>query len=176
MVRSAFLAAAGAASLPLLVQPGRAVAEMSNSARLDAPNARAADIAMRDTRPHYQRRYPTAESRVALRDAFAREEFVAPDAPVEEVFPPVGPDGIAQPFWSAPGSAADSHHAYPGGLCAHELFNARVGEQYAQTYAELYFGGRPEVDRDLCVAAALYHDIMKTVVFQYRKTARSRRS
>lgn len=201
MVRSAFLAAAGAASLPLLVQPGRAVAEMSNSARLDAPNARAADIAMRselvqaqwnagrelassirdallradvldamrDTRPHYQRRYPTAESRVALRDAFAREEFVAPDAPVEEVFPPVGPDGIAQPFWSAPGSAADSHHAYPGGLCAHELFNARVGEQYAQTYAELYFGGRPEVDRDLCVAAALYHDIMKTVVFQYRE-------
>lgn len=116
----------------------------------------------------YQRRYPTTESRVALRDAFAREGWVAADAPVEGIFPPVGSDGIAQPFWSTPGSAEDSHHAYPGGLCVHELFNARMGDRFASNYDGIYFDSRKEIDRNLCVAAALYHDAMKTVVFQYR--------
>ncbi len=119
--------------------------------------------------PHYMRRYPTYESRVALRDALAREGFVAADAPVEGIFPPVGARGIAQPFWSAPGSDTDGHHSYPGGLCAHELFNARMGEQFSQTYDRQYFDGRREVDRDIAIGAALYHDIMKTVVFQFRE-------
>ena len=114
------------------------------------------------------RRYPTEAARVELRDALAREGFVAVDAPVAGIFPPVGAHGIAQPFWSAPGSDTNGHHSYPGGLCAHELFNARMGEQFAQTYDRQYFDGRRDVDRDLAIAAALYHDIMKTVVFQYR--------
>ncbi len=116
---------------------------------------------------HYQLRYPTLESRIALRDLFVREGFVASNAPVEGIFPPVGPDGIAQPFWSAPGSAEDSHHGYPGGLCTHELFNARMSDRFASNYDGIYFEGHQEIDRDLCIAAALYHDSMKTAVFQY---------
>lgn len=118
--------------------------------------------------PLYQRRYPTLASRVALRDAFAREDWIAVGAPTDGIFPPVGAGGIAQPFWSTPGSAEDSHHAYPGGLCVHELFNARMSDRFASNYDGIYFSGRTEIERDLCVAAALYHDIMKTVVFQYR--------
>ncbi len=47
----------------------------------------------------------------------------------------------------------------------HESFNARVASAFASTYDRHYFGGRPTVSRDVVVAAALYHDIMKTVVF-----------
>lgn len=126
---------------------------------------------LRDPSPRYQRRYPDEASRAALRDAFAREGFVKADAPVAGIFPPVGTGGIAQPFWSAPGSDENGHHSYPGGLCVHELFNARMGAQFAQTYDRQYFDGRTSVDRDVAIAAALYHDIMKTIVFQYNDDA-----
>lgn len=118
--------------------------------------------------PRYALRYPTHESRVALRDALAREGFLKPDAPVSGLFPP-GTDRaqVVQPFWSAPGSAIDSHHSYPGGLLVHELFNARMAANFEQTYDALYFDGGSAVDRDVVVASAFYHDIMKTVVFQY---------
>jgi hypothetical protein len=118
--------------------------------------------------PLYAQKYRTQESRVALRDALAREDFVKPDAPVTGIFPP-GLDGseTVQPFWSAPGSAVDSHHSYPGGLLAHELFNSRMAANFEQTYDALYFDRRAMLDRDMVVAAAFYHDIMKTVVFQY---------
>jgi putative nucleotidyltransferase with HDIG domain len=118
--------------------------------------------------PLYARKYPTEQSRVALRDSLARAGFVSPDAAVKGIFPPAGSHGIAQPFWSAPGSDANGHHGYPGGLCAHELFNARMGREFARTYDAQYFDGTDAVDGDLAIAAALYHDIMKTAVFQYR--------
>jgi hypothetical protein len=35
----------------------------------------------------------------------------------------------------------------------------------AGSYDAHYFGGRPTVSRDTAIAAALYHDVMKTVVF-----------
>ncbi len=122
-----------------------------------------------DPLPLYMRKYPTHGSRVALRDALAREGFVAANAPVEGIFPPVGERGIAQPFWSAPGSDTNGHHSYPGGLCVHELFNARMGGEFSQTYGAQYFDSRHAVDRDLAIGAAFYHDIMKTVVFQYHE-------
>ncbi len=124
---------------------------------------------LHDPRPHYVQRYGTTESRIALRDAMAREGFVAANAPVEGLFPPVSANGQTLPFWAAPGSETSGHHNYPGGLCAHELFNARMGAQFAQTYDRQYFDGRRTVDRDIAVAAAFYHDIMKTIVFQYRE-------
>jgi hypothetical protein len=118
--------------------------------------------------PQYARKYPTVESRTALRDMLAREGFVKPDAPVDGVFPRgTEHPRVVQPFWSAPGSAIDSHHSYPGGLLAHELFNSRMAANFEQTYDALYFDGRKSVDRDLVIAAAFYHDVMKTVVFQY---------
>ena len=130
---------------------------------------RAAGLALLDDpTPHYARRYATPESRTALRDAMARAGFVKPADPVEGIFPPgTERPGVVQPFWSTPGSADDSHHAYPGGLLVHELFNARMAEQFGKTYDGIYFDKRGAVDRDVVILAALYHDVMKTVVFQY---------
>ena len=122
---------------------------------------------LHDPRPLYQRKYSSAESRQALFDALVHAGFVAANAPLAGLFPPLGASGIAQPFWSAPGSDTNGHHSYAGGLCAHELFNARMGMQFAQTYDAQYFVSRGTVSRDTAIAAAFYHDIMKTVVFQY---------
>lgn len=121
-----------------------------------------------DPAPRYAAKYPTAESRTALRDALARAGFVKADAPVSGIFPPnTANPGIVQPFWSAPGSDLNSHHSYPGGLLMHELFNATLAANMEHTYDALYFDGAHRVNRDVVIAAALYHDIMKTVVFQF---------
>ena len=121
-----------------------------------------------DPAPHYARKYPTPESRTALRDALAREGFVKADAPVSGVFPPHTQTGrLVQPFWSAPGSDLNSHHSYPGGLLVHELFNSTMAANFEHTYDAIYFEGGRRVNRDVVIAAALYHDIMKTVVFQF---------
>jgi hypothetical protein len=127
--------------------------------------------ALLDSRaPLYARKHPTQESRTELRDKLAQQGFVAPNAPVSGIFPPgIDSPNSIQPFWSAPGSAIDSHHSYPGGLLVHELFNARMGANFEQTYDALYFDGRKEIDRDVVIAAAFYHDIMKTLVFQYNE-------
>ena len=121
-----------------------------------------------DPAPRYARKYPSADSRQALRDALAREGFVKPDAPVSGIFPPrTDSGGIVQPFWSAPGSDLNSHHSYPGGLLVHELFNSTMAANFEHTYDAIYFDGASHVNRDVVIAAALYHDIMKTVVFQF---------
>lgn len=123
---------------------------------------------IRDPRPIYADRHPSAASRTAVRDALARDGFVAADAPVRGIFPPeTEPSAIVavQPFWAAPGSSDGSHHAYPGGLAVHESFNASMAEGFASTYDRHYFGGRPTVGRGTVIAAALFHDVMKTVVF-----------
>lgn len=123
---------------------------------------------VRNAHPLYADRHPTPAMRTAVRDALAREGFVAPDAPVRGIFPPgTEPDSVTrgQPFWSAPGSGEGSHHDYPGGLAMHESFNAQAAEGFASAYDAHYFGGRPTVSRDTAIAAALYHDVMKTVVF-----------
>lgn len=59
------------------------------------------------------------------------------------VFPPVVDDGSAcpqlpQPFFSAPGGANNSHHAYPGGLPVHEAFNNLSGLTFASNYRLIY--------------------------------------
>lgn len=125
---------------------------------------------LEDPVPSYARRYRTEHERIALRDALAREGFVAHNAPVSGIFPP-GTDGahLVQPFWSAAGSDMNSHHSYPGGLTVHELFNATISTRFEQTYDAIYFDGAARVDRDLVIAAAFYHDIMKTVVFQFNE-------
>ena len=134
----------------------------------DAKKRASAFALLDDPAPRYARRYRTPESRVALRDAMALAGFINLTDPVEGIFP-AGTErpGLVQPFWSAPGSADDSHHPYPGGLLTHELFNARMAEQFGRTYDDIYFDRRKAVDRDTVILAALYHDIMKTVVFQY---------
>ncbi|HEY9179322.1 MAG TPA: hypothetical protein VIO32_01305, partial [Candidatus Baltobacteraceae bacterium] len=118
--------------------------------------------------PRYAVKYATPASRQELRDALARSGFVKADAPVSGIFPPGTETGrIVQPFWSAPGSDINSHHSYPGGLLVHELFNSTMAANFQHTYDALYFDGGKRVNRDVVIAAALYHDIMKTVVFQF---------
>ena len=120
--------------------------------------------------PDFAANQPTPQKRAAVRDALAAAGFVKPDAPVSGIFPPgTEPDAptVMQPFWSTPGSGEGSHHAYPGGLATHEYFNASMSDAFAKNYDSHYFGGRPTVDRDTIIAAALYHDIMKTAVFQW---------
>jgi hypothetical protein len=123
---------------------------------------------VRNPRALYAAKHPSPAQRTAVRDALAREGFVAADAPVRGIFPP-GTEAEAtsalQPFWAAPGSGEGSHHDYPGGLAMHETFNASIATGIAAQYDAHYFGGRPTVSRDTAIAAALYHDVMKTAVF-----------
>lgn len=121
-----------------------------------------------DPAPHFMRAYPTLASRAAARDQLAAIGAVPADAPVEGIFPAntLGRDAAPQPFWATPGSGQDSHHAYPGGLSLHELFNARMAVNFASVYDRMYLTGRP-ANRDVLIGAALYHDILKSVVFQW---------
>jgi 23S rRNA maturation-related 3'-5' exoribonuclease YhaM len=123
---------------------------------------------IRDPAPRYARKYATPQSRSALRDRLAQQGFVKPDAAIAGVFPPnTERAGLVQPFWSAPGSDLNSHHSYPGGLLMHEFFNSTMAANFAHTYDAIYFDNARAVNRDTVIAAALYHDIMKTVVFQF---------
>lgn len=76
-----------------------------------------------------------------------------------------------QPFWSAPGSGYQSHHAYPGGLCTHTGLNVRVSTALYDGYREVY---DYMLDRDVVVAAQLLHDLHKPWVFQWKKDGESR--
>ena len=152
---------------PFVQQRYRAVLDLVHSmgnARLREDVQRLID----DPAPRYARKYPTPQSRQALRDALAREGFIKAGDPISGIFPPGTQTGkIVQPFWSAPGSDLNSHHSYPGGLLVHELFNSTMAANFERTYDAIYFDGASRVNRDVVIAAALYHDIMKTVVFQF---------
>jgi hypothetical protein len=107
-----------------------------------------------------------------------------PGGALAGVFPPVVDDGtscphLPQPYISAPGSSFGGHHSYPGGLPIHEDFNGRSALQLSAGYATVY--GGPHVDddgedvvpagvsRDLLLAAPLWHDWAKTIVFQWNE-------
>lgn len=107
------------------------------------------------------------------------------------VFPPLVDDGGACPrlpqrFWSAPGSGSGGHHSYPGGLVVHETINLLSDLHLAATYRRVYgharADGLPEVDgeleawltrpdvaidEDVMVAAPIWHDWAKPIVFQW---------
>jgi hypothetical protein len=164
----------GNAAAASLARGSRLVA--ATYARVEALIGSVRDAALRDDlydlvrnpRALYAGKHPAPAQRTAVRDALAREGFVAADAPVRGIFPPgTEPESTAsvQPFWSAPGSGEGSHHDYPGGLAMHESFNASIATGFAAQYDAHYFGGRPTVSRDTAIAAALYHDVMKTIVF-----------
>jgi hypothetical protein len=107
------------------------------------------------------------------------------------VFPPLVDDGGACPrlpqrFWSAPGSSFGGHHSYPGGLAVHETFNliadVHLAAGYRRVYGHKRADGLPEVggeherwldrpdiliDEDLTIAAPIWHDWAKPIVFQW---------
>jgi hypothetical protein len=108
------------------------------------------------------------------------------------VFPPVLDAASDCPhlpmaFDAAPGSAFASHHGYPGGLPIHEANNLRAALGLARGYRESYGhesqAGREQhhdddedpgwmrsaffIDQDIVIAAPIWHDWAKTVVFQW---------
>jgi len=101
------------------------------------------------------------------------------------VFPPVNDDGSAcphlpQPFFAAPGSKFEGHHSYPGGLAIHEAKNelaaVNLASDYRRTYGQTY-GKRLSkqaesdvfIDEDIVMAAPIWHDWAKVIVFQWNK-------
>jgi hypothetical protein len=109
------------------------------------------------------------------------------------VFPPVNADGsecpqLPQIFTSAPGSVFGGHHSYPGGLAVHEAFNLSsalsLAANYRRAYGHLGADGLPEVtpadapmvkpdiviDQDAMLAAPMWHDWAKMIVFQWTGT------
>jgi hypothetical protein len=96
------------------------------------------------------------------------------------VFPPVLHDGshcpqLPQPFRSAPGSVFGGHHSYPGGLPVHEANNDRADVALAEGYRQSFGvpterGGAGErffIDEDIILAAPIWHDWAKAIVFQW---------
>lgn len=109
------------------------------------------------------------------------------------IFPAVRDDGTACPhlpqrFDSAPGSVFEGHHSYPGGLAMHEAFNdissLSLAADYRMAYGHLGAGGLPIIDssgdaafarsgddlamnQDLIIAAPIWHDWGKVMVFQW---------
>jgi len=112
------------------------------------------------------------------------------------VFPPALGEGTGcvqppLPFIAAPGSTYSSHHAYPGGLALHTTYNTRSSKALALGYPQTYGGDRDEgdhgherghddgdedegwhhsllgIDPDIVLAAPIWHDWAKTLVFQW---------
>ena len=118
--------------------------------------------------PQFARHLREDAARDLVRHALLDAKFIASIDAIDTLLPGANSfERAPQPFWSTPGSSQDSHHAYPGGLVMHELFNARSAESLAHEYDALYFDGKPTIDRDAVVGAALYHDVMKGIVFQW---------
>ncbi len=95
-----------------------------------------------------------------------------PGGLVAGIFPAVKDDGSACPqlpqrFESAPGSSFGGHHSYPGGLAMHESFNLASSLNFAELYRSKY-GPGVAIDPDLTIAAPIWHDWAKTIVFQWK--------
>lgn len=100
------------------------------------------------------------------------EGLLDPGANLAGVFPPVRDDGTACPklpqrFDSAPGSNFGGHHSYPGGLAIHESFNLSSSLNFMNEYRSKY-GPDVAIDEDLLIAAPIWHDWAKTIVFQWK--------
>jgi hypothetical protein len=104
------------------------------------------------------------------------------------IFPPIRDEDSACPhlplsFDATPGSNFGGHHSYPGGLAVHESFNDQSSINFADTYRGEYgqlgigrlpvtegLSSRPEnefIDQDLILAAPIWHDWAKMLVFQW---------
>ncbi len=121
----------------------------------------------------------------------AADAAAFPGGAATGVFPPVlaSEDAcpkLPQAFYAAPGSNFGSHHSYPGGLAIHEGFNVSSALSLAENYKLAYGTPGPdglprmaplsargaaqgdlEISQDEVVAAPLWHDWAKTLVFQW---------
>ena len=103
------------------------------------------------------------------------------------IFPPVIGDATSCPmlpltFKATPGSNFGGHHSYPGGLAVHESFNDQSSINFADTYRGEYGSlgqqhlpvakgaqqnGDVRIDQDVILAAPIWHDWAKMMVFQW---------
>jgi hypothetical protein len=113
----------------------------------------------------------------------AADAAAFPGGAAAGVFPPLRDDGTAcpklpQPFGAAPGSVFGGHHSMPGGLAVHEAFNEKSDQSFAENYARNYRAGAPRpggdgghrfpgLDDDVILAAPIWHDWAKPIVFQW---------
>jgi hypothetical protein len=95
---------------------------------------------------------------------------------------------LPQPYRSAPGSAFGGHHSYPGGLPVHvsnnDVSDVHLADQYQAVYGNTEHGlpqvaldagddhpghGRGDlaIDEDIIIAAPIWHDWAKSLVFQW---------
>jgi hypothetical protein len=103
---------------------------------------------------------------------------------------------LRMPFLAAPGSVFHGHHSYPGGLAVHETFNdisdMALADDYRRVFGHSDESGLPvvgpatrgsasehsegdhadqkpeiSIDPDIIVAAPIWHDWAKPIVFQW---------
>jgi len=86
--------------------------------------------------------------------------------------PPMDLDAPALPIGVCP-AGAYQHHCYEGGLVEHTLSVARLCMTLCDIVEELYGGG---VDRDLVLAGAILHDVMKVYCYEEAGDGRYRTS
>jgi len=125
--------------------------------------------------PTYQLRSPTPSDKQTLRHDLLEAGLAPEQTTVDGIFPPVAdPNTPSQAFWSAPGSGYDGHHTFPGGLAMHEWVNATLARGYVDTYeaASGLTSATHAVDPSIALAAPLWHDIHKVVVFQWNDDGR----
>jgi hypothetical protein len=130
--------------------------------------------------------------RAGLADSTDQPGF--PGGLMAGVFPPVLDEGsqcphLPQSFSSAPGGEFTGHHSYPGGLAVHEANNGTAAINLADEYRDIYghsrkgtatvnatrlrsSQGQPDqsdilIDQDIILAAPIWHDWAKTLVFQW---------
>ncbi|HUJ24645.1 MAG TPA: hypothetical protein VLW85_01400 [Myxococcales bacterium] len=79
----------------------------------------------------------------------------------------VAADGKHGDFLAAPGGPCeDGHHGYPGGLSVHSLALLQHARGLAATYRHVY---GIDVQDDWLVAAAIWHDSLKSVTLPWRE-------
>ncbi|WP_456325842.1 metal-dependent phosphohydrolase [Desulfonauticus submarinus] len=121
---------------------------------------------LKNPAPTFMERYPDRASRAVLRKKLIKARLLDESISEANFLPPTqNPGKSPQPFYSAPGSGYMSHHAYPGGLVTHTLFNVRISSALYENYAALY---GYNLDKNVIIAAQILHDLHKPWVFQWQ--------
>ncbi|MCE5287269.1 MAG: TAT (twin-arginine translocation) pathway signal sequence [Pelosinus sp.] len=121
--------------------------------------------------PSLMAQYQTDEQKEKLKSALNAAGYIKVGAKTEEFLPALADNKKApQPFYAAPGSGYQSHHAYPGGLVTHVAVNTKVALGIYNAYKDV-FGFK--LDRDIIVASELMHDMNKPWVFQWQQDGAS---
>jgi hypothetical protein len=116
----------------------------------------------------------TDEGKAAILQTLVKEGLMNPagNDSITGIFPPVIDDGSAcpnlpMPIDAAPGGANGGHHSHPGGLMLHEQFNLNNSLSLADIYRRVYRLGANDLNQDLLIAAPVWHDWAKAMVFQW---------